>query len=212
LRRQPSLRAQLNQIRLWVRQGRTDAWIAHKLDVSIDQLERFKRDHGLDEGGAAPARPADPLSVPPPEPEPEREEEEPEEPEAADEPEVEETAYPQPAPRAAAGRRRQPQQEAREREREDGDDAPAGARRGRRRGRRGGRRRRGRAKSYEATFDHGEDGYGLWLDPAVVDNPVYAEHWAGRRAIVVTLERDAITIRRAGEEEPPPDGEAEPDE
>ena len=28
------LRSQLNQIRAWVRQGRTDAWIAHQLDVS----------------------------------------------------------------------------------------------------------------------------------------------------------------------------------
>jgi hypothetical protein len=30
-----------------------------------------------------------------------------------------------------------------------------------------------------------------------VDNPVYAEHWAGQRAVVVTFDRDAITIRRA---------------
>ena len=36
-----------------------------------------------------------------------------------------------------------------------------------------------RRKAYEATFDHGEEGYGLWLDPAVADNPVYSEHWAG---------------------------------
>src|SRR6266480_3334598 len=55
--RRPSLRSQLNQIRLWVRQGRTDAWIAHKLDFSIDQLERFKRDHDLEGEGAAPGRP-----------------------------------------------------------------------------------------------------------------------------------------------------------
>src|SRR3954447_11594605 len=66
LRRQPSLRSQLNQIRLWVRQGRTDAWIAHKLDVSSEQLERFKRDHDLEGDGGATGRPADPLSVPPP--------------------------------------------------------------------------------------------------------------------------------------------------
>ena len=30
---QKPLRSQLNQIRAWVRQGRTDAWIAHQLDV-----------------------------------------------------------------------------------------------------------------------------------------------------------------------------------
>src|SRR4029077_16615839 len=82
---------------------------------------------------------------------------------------------------------------------EDGDGEEGdGDRPRRRRGRRGGRRRRpgGRSSVLEATFDHGEEGYGLWLDPAVVDNPVYAEHWAGHRAIRITLDRDTITIRR----------------
>jgi hypothetical protein len=199
LRRQPSLRSQLNQIRLWVRQGRTDAWIAHKLDVSIDQLARFKRDHGLAEGATAPARPADPLSVPPPEPESEPE------PGADDEDELDalegdeielEPAAPSAAERFEADEVSEDGADERAEE-ERGAGAPAGARRGRRRGRRGGRRRRTRPRSYEATFDHGEEGYGLWLDPAVVDNPVYAEHWAGHRAVKVTLDRDAITIRRA---------------
>jgi hypothetical protein len=186
LRRQPSLRSQLNQIRLWVRQGRTDAWIAHKLDVSIDQLERFKRDHDLEGEGAAPGRPADPLSVPPPDldlyedRDDEEEEMEGEEVGALVElPEAEE----EPAPREP-------------RESEPVEREAASPARRRRRGRRGGRRRR-RPSSYEATFDHGDDGYGLWLDPAVVDNPIYAEHWAGHRAVVVTLDRDSITIRRA---------------
>ena len=61
-----------------------------------------------------------------------------------------------------------------------------------------GRRHRARRNALEATFDHGEEGYGLWLDPAVVDNPVYSEHWAGHRAVTVILEADSITIRRAG--------------
>ncbi|MBA2581338.1 MAG: hypothetical protein H0V03_10945, partial [Thermoleophilaceae bacterium] len=52
----------------------------------------------------------------------------------------------------------------------------------------------------EGTFDHGEEGYGLWLDPAVQDNPVYAEHWTGHRPVSVTVEPDQIVIRRAGEE------------
>ncbi|HEX8205199.1 MAG TPA: hypothetical protein VF587_03970 [Solirubrobacteraceae bacterium] len=69
----------------------------------------------------------------------------------------------------------------------------------RRRSRRGGRSRRGAANgAIEATFDHGEEGYGLWLDPAVADNPVYAEHWAGHRPVEVTIEEDKIVIRRAG--------------
>src|SRR5436190_19188649 len=50
-----SLRPQLNQIRTWVRQGRTDAWIAHQLDVTVQQIEQFKRENDLTEGGEAPA-------------------------------------------------------------------------------------------------------------------------------------------------------------
>src|SRR3954466_8966372 len=41
------LRSQLNQIRTWVRQGRTDAWIAHQLDVSVKDIASFKREHDL---------------------------------------------------------------------------------------------------------------------------------------------------------------------
>src|ERR1700710_2060213 len=44
-----SLRPQLNQIRTWARQGRTDAWIAHQLEVSVSDIRGFKRDHGLSE-------------------------------------------------------------------------------------------------------------------------------------------------------------------
>ena len=50
--------------------------------------------------------------------------------------------------------------------------------------------------AFEATFDHGDEGYGLWLDPAVAKDAVYSEHWAGHRAVSVTVEPDAITIRR----------------
>src|ERR687891_831498 len=54
-----SLRPHLNQIRTWVRQGRTDAWIAHQLEVTVQQIEAFKREQGLspatdDDGDAAP--------------------------------------------------------------------------------------------------------------------------------------------------------------
>ncbi|HEX5374883.1 MAG TPA: hypothetical protein VFW48_01885, partial [Solirubrobacterales bacterium] len=81
-----------------------------------------------------------------------------------------------------------------EKERSADGDRP---KRRRRRGRRGGR---GRRKDLEASFDHGEtDGYGLWLDPAVKDNPVYAEHWAGKREVTVRIDADQIVIRRAGE-------------
>ena len=48
-----SLKPQLNQIRTWVRQGRTDAWIAHQLEVTVQQIEAFKKDNDLvpDEDG-----------------------------------------------------------------------------------------------------------------------------------------------------------------
>src|SRR3954447_8496364 len=54
-----SLKPQLNQIRTWVRQGRTDAWIAHQLDVSVGDIRSFKREHEL-----APADGGDESFVP----------------------------------------------------------------------------------------------------------------------------------------------------
>jgi hypothetical protein len=35
----------------------------------------------------------------------------------------------------------------------------------------------------------------------VQDDPVYAEFWQGHRPVTVTVERDRIVIRRAGEDE-----------
>jgi hypothetical protein len=83
----------------------------------------------------------------------------------------------------------------------------------RRRGRRGGRtaRKRKPGTPLEGTFDHGEEGYGLWLDPAVQDDPVYAEYWAGHRPIEVTIEEDQIVIRRAGGEEADTESDEEPE-
>jgi hypothetical protein len=208
---------------MWVRQGRTDAWIAHKIDVSVDELARFKREHDLEGGDEGPrGRPADAMSVPPPEPrsedfdEPEEEEEDEED--AAQPAERE-------RPRSRSRNRRRPRrpvaatasdedeeededggrvpaapEEARGRDRDDGE--ADGAPRRRRRGRRGGKRHRTPRKAYEATFDHGGEGYGLWLDPAVADNPVYSEHWAGHRAVSVTFDAEAITIRRADTGQP----------
>src|SRR5436305_450730 len=42
-----SLRPQLNQIRAWVRQGRTDAWVAHQLEVTVQEIQQFKRQNDL---------------------------------------------------------------------------------------------------------------------------------------------------------------------
>jgi hypothetical protein len=180
-----SLKPQLNQIRSWVQQGRTDAWIAHQLDVSVGDLVSFKREHELAPPEADPDG-GDGAAGPVAEEEQDLREQdealiaaaldaEPDEPEESDE--------------GGDG---------------DGDDRPR-----RRRGRRGGRARRGRKRGLEGTFDHGEEGYGLWLDPAVQDDPVYAEHWAGHRPVSVTVERDQIVIRRAGEDAGDADGSAD---
>ncbi|HSI80584.1 MAG TPA: hypothetical protein VK919_08040 [Solirubrobacterales bacterium] len=172
-----SLRPQLNQIRAWVRQGRTDAWIAHQLEVSTSELREFRRRHRLsaeDEGDVeADLRDEIEAEIAAAAEEEEEEEEEAEAPEDEGEEEAEGEA----------------------RADEDGEE-PKGRRRGRRRARGRGRRRAGTA--LEATFDHGEDeGYGLWLDPAVADDAVYSEHWAGHRKIEVTIEPDRIVIKRS---------------
>lgn len=81
----------------------------------------------------------------------------------------------------------------------DGDADEGSGNRRRRRGRRGGRGRGRQRKALEGSFDHGEEGYGLWLDPSVKDDPTYAEHWAGHRPVTVTVEADRIVIERAGD-------------
>ena len=184
-----SLRPHLNQIRAWVRQGRTDAWVAHQLEVSVRDIEQFKRQNDLisDEdspnGTSAPGYPeeidlraeADALIAA--------------ELEAA-EAEAERTG-------SEAGKDD-------EEDEDDGEEDEGSAPRTRRRSRRGGRGRRSGARNsapLEGTFDHGEEGYGLWLDPAVQDNPIYAEHWAGHRPVEVTIEEDRIVIRRVGEDD-----------
>jgi hypothetical protein len=171
-----SLRPQLNQIRAWVRQGRTDAWIAHQLEVPASQLQDFRKRHGLDTEGEEPDTDLDLRDEI--EAEIEAELSEP----AADEEEPEEGATDEDAG-------------------EDGEGREGGRRRRRRR-RRGGRGRRSRRGGpLEATFDHGDtDGYGLWLDPAVKDNPVYAEHWAGQRALKVTIEPERIVLERVDQD------------
>jgi hypothetical protein len=183
-----SLRPYLNQIRTWTRQGRTDAWVAHQLEVTVQQIASFKRESGLldEEPGVAGASPID-----------------------IDEEidlRAEDDALIAAELEAAEQARREAEEAAAAAELErlaalaanpaaaEEDGAP------KRRARRGGRIRRGAKASagpLEGTFDHGEEGYGLWLDPAVADDPIYAEHWAGHRPVEVTIEEDQIVIRRS---------------
>jgi hypothetical protein len=50
--------------------------------------------------------------------------------------------------------------------------------------------------TYEAVFDHGNEGYGVWFDGMVKDDPVYKRSWKGNRPIFVRLEEDQIIISR----------------
>ncbi len=185
-----SLRAQLNQIRAWVRQGRTDAWIAHQLEVSASELREFRRQHGLsaDDEDAASADldlrdeiEAEIEAASVPEDEEDEDEDEDEEPEEPDDSDESDAADDEDAE-----------------EESDGSEAEGRPRKRRRRGRRGGRGRRTR-RPLEGTFDHGDEGIGLWLDPAVQDNPAYSEHWAGHREVTVSIEPEQIVIRRSGD-------------
>jgi hypothetical protein len=185
-----SLKPHLNQIRTWVRQGRTDAWIAHQLEVTVQQIDAFKRENDLapaDENGAEAVaadfddeidlRAEDDALI------------------AAELEEAEARRAEEEAARVAAEKAATGEDDDEDEDAENGDAATK-----RRRGRRGGRGRARRAPSpttFEGTFDHGEEGYGLWLDPAVSDSPIYAEHWAGHRPVEVTVEEDQIVIRRA---------------
>ncbi len=137
-----SLRPHLNQIRSWVQQGRTNAWIAHQLDVTGDDIESFKRENGLAEGEA--------VETP-----------------AATTGEVDLRAEDDAAVAAVLEK--------------EAEEAAL------------------RENIFEGSFDHGDEGYGLWLDPGVQENKIYAENWAGHRSIEVTISGDQIVITRIGD-------------
>jgi hypothetical protein len=180
-----SLRPELNRIRAWVRQGRTDAWIAHQLEVTVQQIQTFKRDQQLESGdevenGGTAGDFDDEIDL-----------------------RAEDDALIAAELEAAEAERDDHEDDD---EDEEGEEQKPAPRRRSRRGGRGGRGRRRASETLEATFDHGEEGYGLWLDPAVQDDPVYAEYWAGHRPVEVAIEEDQIIIRRAG-----PDADADAD-
>jgi hypothetical protein len=169
-----------------VRQGRTDAWIAHQLEVSVGDIRSFKREHELVPGEGPGNGDDGPAG-------------------AAGSEELDLRAEDDALVAAALEAEQEADEEAPDEDEDaadgdgdaDDDDKP----KRRRRGRRGGRgRTRRKQQALEGTFDHGDEGYGLWLDPAIQDDPVYAEHWAGHRPVIVTVEAERIVISRAGEE------------
>ncbi|HTU97690.1 MAG TPA: hypothetical protein VMF14_17715 [Solirubrobacteraceae bacterium] len=173
-----SLRPELNRIRAWVRQGRTDAWIAHQLEVTVQQIQAFKRDQQLEggdetDGTTTTVEYDDDIDL-----------------RAEDDALI--------AAELDAAAAEQPDEDDEDDDDDDDAEKPSRRRRGRRGGRGGRTTRRRSSGPLEATFDHGDEGYGLWLDPAVQDDPVYAEYWAGHRPVEVAIEEDQIVIRRAG--------------
>src|SRR4051794_40128298 len=136
-----SLRPHLNQIRTWVRQGRTDAWIAHQLEVTVQQIEAFKKENDLLPDGEAPETTGtdfdDEIDL-----------------------RAEDDALIAAELEAEAARKAEEDEAAEaESDGDEGDDDAPKRRRGRRGGR--GRSRVRKATSYEGTFEHGDEGYGL---------------------------------------------------
>src|SRR5271155_1446381 len=137
-----SLRPHLNQIRTWVRQGRTDAWVAHQLEVTARDIEQFKRQNEL----VSDEEPADGTAGG----------DYPEEIDLRAEDDALIAAELEAAEAEAELARAQAEQPGEDEEEPDGT-------RTRRRSRRGGRGRRSSARNtgpLEGTFDHGEEGYG----------------------------------------------------
>ncbi len=62
---------------------------------------------------------------------------------------------------------------------------------------------------FEGVLDHGEnDGWGLWLDPAVAEDPIWKQHWAGVDAVVVKVAEDSIVLEPDSGEVTAADGES----
>ncbi len=69
--------------------------------------------------------------------------------------------------------------------------------------------RRGPESVFEGVLDHGErEGWGLWLDPSVAEDPIWREHWSGVRCVVAKVADDSIVLEavrggRVADEDPP---------
>ena len=209
-----SLRPHLNQIRSWVRQGRTDAWVAHQLEVPVQDITQFKQQNELlgeeepRSGGAEFPEEVDLRA----------------EDDALIAAELEAAAI-------EAEREKEPPKrregEGREGEggEEEGEDSGREEGEGREGLRRGGRRGRGRGRglrraqpsprpSWRAPSQVRRRAGRHWKEPLTTakrgtacgsiprsrTTPIYAEHWAGHRPVEITIEEEQIVIRRISEE------------
>jgi cold shock CspA family protein len=63
---------------------------------------------------------------------------------------------------------------------------------------------------FEGVLDHGErDGWGLWLDPSIAEDPIWREHWAEVEAVVVKVAEDSIVLEADCTEPSSSDGSAD---
>ena len=60
------------------------------------------------------------------------------------------------------------------------------------------RRERGSSEPesvFEGVLDHGErDGWGLWFDPQIAEDPIWREHWTNVDSVVVKVAEDSIVL------------------
>ena len=187
-----SLRPELNRIRAWVRQGRTDAWIAHQLEVTVQQIQAFKREQGLEADGdpdtGAGVDFDDEIDL-----------------RAEDDALIA-------AELEAAEAQRAEQEDDEEGDSEDEDDDEKAARRtGARRGAAARRAAGHPAQGHLARGDLRPRRGGLRsvARPSVQDDPIYAEYWAGHRPVEVSIEEDQIVIRRVGDDDADEDGDGD---
>ncbi len=196
-----TLKPYLEEIRQWVAQGRTDIWIAHALNSTPASISSFRSANGILRRELAAERngPAVPPPIAPPDAPPEEVQVKPRRRSRAKKtPDITPLAA---AATAAAG----PQTPIPPEDRPapyvapsaQAAESPDGSASGTKRRRRGGRGRNKRTvqQGFEATLDTGDEGYGFWMDAAVKDDPVFIEHWAKRRGLIVRIEADQIVIR-----------------
>ena len=72
------------------------------------------------------------------------------------------------------------------------------------------RRERGRGEPesvFEGVLDHGErDGWGMWFDPSISEDPIWQEHWSEVESVVVKVAEDSIVLEIDQREEARDDG------
>lgn len=60
---------------------------------------------------------------------------------------------------------------------------------------------------FEGVLDHGErDGWGMWFDPSISEDPIWQEHWSDVESVIVKVAEDSIVLEIDDREETPGDG------